>query len=102
MAVTYLIATMDTDGQGGSAAVTVDPRSLGLRVRQPIRPYASDTVHVPLTDPFAACRHDRVSLEAYAPAHGGAVMKNADASSAEPLSRTWKARRGRCTGRYKK
>ena len=36
-------------------------RPLSLRVRYPIRPYASETVHVPQRDPFDVCGHDRAS-----------------------------------------
>ena len=39
----------------------VGQRPLSLRVRYPIRPYASETVHVPQRDPFDVCGHDRVS-----------------------------------------
>ena len=39
----------------------VGQRPLSLRVRYPIRPYASETVHVPQRDPFADCGHDGVS-----------------------------------------
>jgi hypothetical protein len=43
--------------------------------------------------------HDRVSKEGYAGAHGGAIMKNTNNSSAGSLIRTWKARRGHCSWR---
>jgi hypothetical protein len=46
--------------RGGSVEVTW-VAAFSLRVRYPIRPYASDTVRVPLRDPFTACGHDRVS-----------------------------------------
>ena len=39
----------------------VGQRPLSLRVRYPIRPYASETVHVPQRDPFDVCGHDRFS-----------------------------------------
>ena len=49
----------------------VGQRPLSLRVRYPIRPYASETVHVPLRDPVAASGHAAAHGRPFSRTFGG-------------------------------